>query len=190
MPTTLQIASSTKDSHSGSITMVMQPWNALKRRSASARKRQVRWRAYWEANPQFDLMPLFYVDGYIKVTSGSTCDRITSKAECQEAARKLGLANTVAFEMTNSHWPPYCFFNKGQSLWYNNNANAASKCNKKKVCICKETWGSMDWSLVKSYTMKNNTQFSKHGPNTTGWIWFRNPNECLFNEKSSEVGEM
>ena len=35
---------------------------------------------------------------YINVTSGSTCERITSKAECEEAATQLGFADTQAQE--------------------------------------------------------------------------------------------
>ena len=77
---------------------------------------------------------------YTKVTSGSNCNRITTKEACEEAAAQLGLADTEASEFENeSDWPPYCFFYKGESLWYNSNGDASSECDSnKRVCICKK----------------------------------------------------
>ena len=74
---------------------------------------------------------------YINVTSGSTCERITSKAECEEAATQLGFADNRASE-ENTEWPPFCYFYNGQSLWFNKNENSTSHCNShNKICICK-----------------------------------------------------
>ena len=77
-----------------------------------------------------------------RVTKGSTCERITSKAECKLAGEQLGLANSVK-EETTSDWPPYCYFYKGplwDTLYFNNAGNSEVQCNSDdKVCICKTT---------------------------------------------------
>ena len=85
---------------------------------------------------------------YTGVTSGSTCERVTSKADCEQAARQLGLSVTVAKVVTESDWPPNCYFYNGDShgngktLYFNNDHNAASECNPgSRVCICKKTSG-------------------------------------------------
>ena len=82
------------------------------------------------------------------VTSGSTCTRVTSKEECEDAARQLGLADTEAGEETVSDWPPYCYFydhGNRQELYFNKDGNAISECNSDgKICICKNESGEMD----------------------------------------------
>lgn len=76
---------------------------------------------------------------YIKVTSGSSCIRVTSKAECEEAARQLGLSDTLATEEEKSNWPPHCYFNKEKSLYYNKRSDSARDCNSHtRTCICKD----------------------------------------------------
>ena len=84
----------------------------------------------------------FLIDqGYTRVTSGSTCERITSKAECEKAARKLGLSDTTASKVNKVLEPPYCFFKKGafRGLYFNSNGNSNGQCQNIRVCICKET---------------------------------------------------
>ena len=76
---------------------------------------------------------------YIMVTSGSTCKRVTSKADCEEAARQLGISDTEASEETVADYPPYCYFYMGRSLYFNNNGNATSQCNSEsRACICQK----------------------------------------------------
>ena len=86
---------------------------------------------------------IYAVDGYIRVTIGSTCKRITSREECEKAAAQLGLLDTKASEKDVTDWPPYCFY-EGESLYYNTNGNATSQCDPimKTVCICKGGKGS------------------------------------------------
>ena len=97
--------------------------------------------------------------GYTRVTSGSTCDRVTSKAKCEEAARQLGLSDTTAAEETVSDWPPYCYFTS--ALWFNY-GNSVNECNSNdRVCICHSS--SVDVcgkSLLISFTCKCNILFS------------------------------
>lgn len=73
------------------------------------------------------------------VTRGSTCERITLKEECEEAASQLGLPATHA--NTYDKNAPFCFYD-GKYLFFNNDGNTASLCNSNiGVCICKETSG-------------------------------------------------
>ena len=76
--------------------------------------------------------------GYVKVTSGSTCERITSKTECEEAARQLGESDTEASEETSTGYPPYCYLYQASSLYMNNDGNSATECSSSNVCICKD----------------------------------------------------
>ena len=81
-----------------------------------------------------------YILDYNSVTSGSTCKRITSKVECEEASRHLDLSDNVASGETESDYPPYCYFYRGNGvveLWFNDNGNSESSCTSEYVCICK-----------------------------------------------------
>ena len=77
---------------------------------------------------------------YYRVTKGSTCERITSMAECELAAKQLGLQDTDPTWEDVSSWPPYCYSINGRHLWFNNNGNSDIQCNSDdKICICKRT---------------------------------------------------
>ena len=85
--------------------------------------------------------------GYTTVTSGSNCARITSQAECEEVARQLGLADTVASTESVDGWPPNCYFIEGTpgNLWFNSNDNSPIECGfdtQKTMCLCKKTSSS------------------------------------------------
>ena len=56
------------------------------------------------------------------VKSGSTCIRITSKAECEKASIDLGLSGNVA-EYETSGYPPYCYIWDNE-VYFNDNGNA------------------------------------------------------------------
>ena len=87
-----------------------------------------------------------YTGGYTRVTSGSTCTRITSKADCEEAARQLGFSDTSANEENESSWPPYCYGYGGSTIYFNLNANAVSDCDSdNRICFCKDTTGKMEY---------------------------------------------
>ena len=74
------------------------------------------------------------------VTNGFSCERITSKAECEDAAILLGLSDTEASEEYVPDWPPYCYFynyNNREKLYFNQNGNASSECNSYgRICLC------------------------------------------------------
>ena len=57
--------------------------------------------------------------GYVKVTSGTDCTRITTKANCEAAA------GGPATEETADGWPPYCYLYHSQPYFnkYTNGNN-------------------------------------------------------------------
>jgi len=75
------------------------------------------------------------------VKSGSTCERITSMAECEEAARMHGLSDTSATENSYSSGPPYCYYKPGTvRLYYNSDINNNnSPCTCERNCLCKSS---------------------------------------------------
>ena len=81
---------------------------------------------------------------YTMVTSGSTCERVTSKAECEEAARQLGLSDTTATKENEHDNPPYCYFLFGEDLCFNRNGNPGSPCSSEEACICKSILGEVN----------------------------------------------
>ena len=86
---------------------------------------------------------------YTKVTNGSSCERLISKEECEDAARQLGLSDTKASVENTAGWPPSCYFHSGHSLYFNQNSYATSECNSNsRVCICKKSSGE---TLIKKY---------------------------------------
>ena len=74
---------------------------------------------------------------YDLVTSGSSCERITSKDDCELAAEELGLDDTTAGEETESDYPPYCYLTFDGDLWFNNNGDSTAECTQSSRCICK-----------------------------------------------------
>ena len=85
---------------------------------------------------------------YVRVTNGTNCERVTSKNECEEAAKQLRISDTDAWNETMPRiWPPYCYFSQhgGQHLLYfNEYANSRAHCEyMAKECICKETAGKV-----------------------------------------------
>ena len=97
---------------------------------------------------------------YTQVTSGTTCERVTSKAECEQAGRQLGVndydgdyvSEPHDYSRLHDYWPPGCFtytqvhhFNSGTetrtSLYFNQHDGVGDwQCDSRtRVCICKET---------------------------------------------------
>ena len=76
------------------------------------------------------------------MTSGYSCGRINSKAECEKAVRELfGYGpETVASEKNVSEFPPYCYLylpgDIGNELWFNSNGTSLSPCRSDQICVC------------------------------------------------------
>ena len=79
---------------------------------------------------------------YTKITTGATCERIKSKAHCEEAAKELGLSDTSPSDENLSGYPPYCYEHLGQqgrTLWFNTGQNAiqsVKECHDSMACLC------------------------------------------------------
>ena len=104
---------------------------------------------------------------YILVTSGRSCARITSLAECSAAAVDLGLSDTTA-SYDGESWssdPPYCYY-EGGSLKYNNNGTNTGSCSFGDQCLCKNGM-YLPWLDILTYnvhlfvTLLNTTNVSK-----------------------------
>ena len=62
---------------------------------------------------------------------------MTSKSDCEEAARQLGFSDTSATEEDVGNWPPYCYLHNGRTLYFNKRSNGARDCDSQTaVCIC------------------------------------------------------
>ena len=90
------------------------------------------------------LASLFYFADYTLVKSGNTCNRITTKEECEYAAVVLGASDTTVEEGYHVTDPPYCFLEgdgtlEGGSLWFNTQTTSADSCSDDDMCICKES---------------------------------------------------
>lgn len=76
--------------------------------------------------------------GYRLVTSGRSCNRITSSYECGSAARAIGLSDTTASDDGQSGVscdPPYCYY-EGGSLKFNSNGTNTGACSSTDKCLC------------------------------------------------------
>ena len=87
---------------------------------------------------------------YNLVTSGSSCNRVTTISECETAARALGLSDTTAEydekPQNRLHWrendPPYCYYwiyrtNNTKVLKFNPGGTNTGPCLSFDQCICK-----------------------------------------------------
>jgi len=96
------------------------------------------------------------VQAFSMVRSGSTCERITSMAECEEAAGKLGLFDTSATTNDYSGGPPYCYYKTGEKrLYYNTNNNNPCTCERNCLCMpsaeeCQIEENIQYWSTTNS----------------------------------------
>ena len=61
---------------------------------------------------------------------------MTTKVECEAAARGLGLSDTTATEESTSDWPPYCYFYRNE-LYFNTAFGSSASCFDQVQCVCK-----------------------------------------------------
>ena len=95
--------------------------------------------------------------GYEIVTSGTNCQRIESKADCEAAANELNLKGWrrwTAEEENVGGSPPSCYTWNGQDLYFNKNGQSQQPCNSDSmICICrKREPGNMVRGLLLSFT--------------------------------------
>ena len=75
--------------------------------------------------------------GYVKVTSGTDCTRITTKADCNAAAGQMSDAGRPATEENANGWPPYCYLYHSQPYFnkYTNSNNQPCGAGSME-CLC------------------------------------------------------
>ena len=81
------------------------------------------------------------IKGHTASVYTGTCQRASTKEECETLARELGLSDTTATTATNANSPPGCY-NKAssekQKLWFNKLVNGnTSPCTDIRKCLCK-----------------------------------------------------
>jgi len=79
--------------------------------------------------------------GYVMVTSGTDCTRITTKADCETAASALNIADGLTATEENAYgWPPYCYLYDGRWLYFNKYTDGNNEaCGAgSKECLCVE----------------------------------------------------
>ena len=75
---------------------------------------------------------------YVIIESGRTCNRITTKEECEQAAQLLGFSGTTAAVQSNGHSPSHChWWTGGPALIFNTNFAAGYDCKQGQQCICR-----------------------------------------------------
>ena len=76
--------------------------------------------------------------------SGNICERITTRDDCENVARELGLPDTRAQDVPPydvKAMPPFCSYKSGNpdgsNLWFNPAPASTESCSFEKTCICK-----------------------------------------------------
>ena len=101
-----------------------------------------------------ELMTLIILE-FVLIESGYSCDHVMTLAECERAARALGMSDTLAeddTEYTGGGWgsdPPYCYFwvpsadpTEAGILKFNPGGTNTGACFWYDKCLCYNTPGS------------------------------------------------
>ena len=99
-----------------------------------------------------------------------TCKPLTSKRDCETAARELGLPDTTATLVKSRKYPAHCSLFESK-LYFNKNINSPKKCHRsRKKCICNDDTNESKFSF--RYKM-HHTKFSGYW-NCKEWKYFLN----------------
>ena len=88
-----------------------------------------------------------HLDGlarYSRVANGSRCERVTSREECEKAARQLNVSKFTAREEDELRYPQFCYLyktKKEEILYFNKHNSTNSNCNSDHICICRKASG-------------------------------------------------
>ena len=70
-----------------------------------------------------------------------SCQRVTTRDECETLSEQLGLIRTHSYKSTWTHYPPNCFFidwGHKQALYFNEYQEGNNlPCTADKICVCK-----------------------------------------------------
>ena len=82
---------------------------------------------------------------YSSVSNEDICERITTKGDCETAARELGLSDTTAVDPANmsgnpANYPPNCYYKPGNptnlKLLFNADFTSNASCSNERNCLC------------------------------------------------------
>ena len=81
----------------------------------------------------------FHIGPYEKKFYGTSCRRIRTRRECEEAARQLGFPDTSADQMNSNNYPEYCF-TRYDKLFFNSGSdiNPNYECHPNEICFCRQ----------------------------------------------------
>ena len=115
---------------------------------------------------------------YSLVKGGHDCNRVTTVAECENAAKLLGLVDLEAQELPLDHEqalrrPPYCYYNTGdheglrdhEGLKFNPTEGITTEmtaCSELRPCICHTDGAMTEQTTAASPDLK-------YSPVTDGW---------------------
>ena len=78
------------------------------------------------------------------MTNGNSCERITTKEDCEAAATTLGLSDSTTALVVpadqGNYAPPYCSYMpgyNGDKLYFNPAFNSPDSCSNEENCLCK-----------------------------------------------------
>ena len=98
---------------------------------------------------------------YSLVKSGNSCGRITTKKDCEIAARKLGLSDTTAGKPSvPTTRPPYCYHHVTQGgLWFNTEFTSNASCSNERPCLCKSGSGKTQVDAILKHSELTTYQY-------------------------------
>jgi uncharacterized surface protein with fasciclin (FAS1) repeats len=71
------------------------------------------------------------------ITSGTCSDRISSRADCNDAAESLDLHDLHASRVWNWHRPAGCYYDTSRErLYYNRQSHSDTQCSGRYKCLC------------------------------------------------------
>ena len=84
-----------------------------------------------------------YMFKLYRIFHTGSCQRATTKEECESLARQQGLSDTIAKTNSYKRGPAYCYYkpgnrNKADRLFFNTAvAENTSPCTDTRKCVCK-----------------------------------------------------
>ena len=86
--------------------------------------------------------------------NGISCEYVTSAAECEFAAQKLGLSDGTVEDdgqNGNTYYPPFCYYLWGNRLKFNRLGTNTGYCSSSEQCLCRQSAMDQDMDCPGIY---------------------------------------